>query len=167
MAIELTTPNGDIGTLTVLGPGDFFGEQALLAPDARRTASATALSPVTTTTLRRTDFVELRAAHPQTNEVLLQALAAQVRRLSGQLIEALYVPAEQRVKRRLHHATTVFGEGRVVPLTQEQVANLAGTTRATVSRVFRKLQGDGIVELSRGRVRVLEPALLAKEAYRI
>lgn len=165
VAIEVATPLGDTGTLALLGPADFFGELALLAADARRTASATAVSPVTTLALRRDDFVALRRAYPQTDEILLQALAAQVRRLSAQLIEAQYVPAEQRVMRRLHHAAVMFGAG-VVPMTQEQVANMAGTTRATAGRVLGRLRDAHIVELGRGRIRVLDPDLLREDAYR-
>jgi CRP-like cAMP-binding protein len=169
VAIDVTTPLGDTGTLALLGPGDFFGEQALLAADARRTASAVAVMPVTTLALRRNDFVDLRSAYPRTDDILLQALAAQVRRLSAQLLEAQYVPAEQRIKRRLHHAAIVFGEGAagvVVPMTQEQVANLAGTTRATVGRVLGHLQDAKIVDLGRGRIRVLDPGMLEQDAYR-
>jgi CRP-like cAMP-binding protein len=169
VAIEVTTPLGDTGMLALLGPGDFFGEQALLAADARRTASATAVMPVTTTVLRRVDFVDLRMTFPETDDILLNALAAQVRRLSAQLIEAQYVPADQRVKRRLHHAATVFGAGSgdgVVPMTQEQVARMAGTTRATVGRVLGQLQDAQIVELGRGRVRVVDLARLNEVAYR-
>ena len=54
------------------------------------------------------------------------------------------------------------GEGKVViPLTQEELAGLAGTSRATVNQVLRALEDKGTVELKRGKTIVTDPAALA------
>ena len=52
----------------------------------------------------------------------------------------------------------------VIPLTQEQLAEMAGTSRATVNRVLRQAEEAGAVSLSRGRIRVTDRALLVKRA---
>jgi CRP-like cAMP-binding protein len=97
--------------------------------------------------------------------VLIAILAAEVRRLSQHLVEALYVSADKRVLRRLVEMTAIFGHGdsaAVVPLTQEDLAGLAGTSRATVNRVLREEEARGTLELGRGRTTVLNADELAR-----
>ncbi len=161
VAIRQSTPAGDVLTLVVLGPGDAFGEQALLA-GGLRTASAVAVESADTQSLSHADFEELRAGHPTMNVLLVDILAAQVRRLSALLLEALYVPAEDRVVRRLSEVADSYStEGPVeLPLTQEDLATMAGTSRPTVNRVLAGLKESGAVELSRGKVAVLDRHLL-------
>lgn len=167
VAIRVSTREGDTTILTVLGRGDTFGEQALLDPAARRTASAVALEPAETRTLRRTDFDELRREQPSVERFLVDLLAEQVRRLSAQLVEALYLPVETRVVRRLVDLTTVYdanGATVDIPLRQEDLASLAGTTRPTTNRVLQLLADDGLVALRRGRLMVLDVDELARRA---
>ena len=101
-AVRITTPLGDTAVLAVLGPGQAFGELALLTGAEPRSATVAALEPAETRSLHRIDFEAMRARHPQTTELLVVALAEQVRRLSERLVEALYVPADRRILRRVH-----------------------------------------------------------------
>jgi CRP-like cAMP-binding protein len=78
-----------------------------------------------------------------------RALAIRVRRLPDMLVEASYVPAERRVLRRL---TELAGDPGVVSLTQEELAQMAGTSRATVNRVLREARERGDLELRHGSV---------------
>jgi CRP/FNR family cyclic AMP-dependent transcriptional regulator len=159
---RVTTPLGDTAILSVLGPGEMFGELALLGgEEARRSATVAALEPAETRSVHRIDFERLRARNPQTAGVLIAILAGQVERLSKHLVEALYVPADRRVVRRLVEVAELFGDG-VVPLTQEDLAGLAGTSRATVNRVLREEEERGTVKLGRGRTTVLDTEALAR-----
>jgi CRP-like cAMP-binding protein len=54
--------------------------------------------------------------------------------------------------------------GTVVPLTQEELATLAGTSRATVNKVLREEQAAGTIELARGRTTLLDPDALERRA---
>jgi CRP-like cAMP-binding protein len=168
VAIRATTPMGEVATLTVLRSGDVFGEQALLADDAVRTASVVALEAVETLALGKADFEDLRTLHPSVERVLSAILAAQVRRLTASLTEALYLPAEKRVLRRLADLTAIYrteGEDIVtIPLTQDDLATMAGTTRPTANRVLQDAVSAGYVALGRGRIDVLDIALLARRA---
>ena len=102
---------GDAAILTVLGAGEMFGELALLGDDrARRSATVAALEAAETLSVHRLDFERLRADHPAVAEVLVAILSAQVRRLSRHLLDALYVPAEQRVLRRLVEVSDLYAE---------------------------------------------------------
>ena len=169
VAIRITTTLGDVVTLAILGRGDTFGEQALLAPDSTRTASAVALEAVEVRTLHRRDFEALRRSDPTIDRVLVDVLAAQVRRLSSHLQEALFLPADRRVLRRLAELLAVYaddgGELPVeMPLRQDDLASMAGTTRPTVNRLLQRLQSEGIIALRRGHLAVLDPAVLTKRA---
>jgi CRP-like cAMP-binding protein len=167
VAVKVSTPYGDVATLTVLGPGESFGELALLAGDSLRTATVVALEPVETKALHRRDFDELRRQHPAVERLLVEALAAQVRRLSGQVLDALYVPADKRVIRRVADLAAAYDVGSPVisvPVRQDDIASMAGTTRPTANRVLMSLQADGLVLLARGRTEVLDLSGLRRRA---
>jgi CRP-like cAMP-binding protein len=159
IAIRPSTPLGEVVTLAILGPGESFGEQALLSPDAKRTASAVALEPVETRVLYRSDVNDLRATQPSIDRFLVVLLAGQVRRLSQRVLEALYYPADRRVVRRLAELAVLYDEGVlpiVIGLRQDDVATMAGTTRSTTNRVLQQLVDAGVVALRRGRLEVLD-----------
>jgi CRP/FNR family transcriptional regulator, cyclic AMP receptor protein len=167
VAIRTSTPGGDVATLAVLGPGSSFGEQALLTKDAIRTASAVALDQVETRSLQRGDFEQLRASTPAVERFLVEALAAQVRRLSAQLLDALYVSADQRVVRRLAEVAELYstsGSHVEVPLKQDDLASMAGTARPTANRVLKQLETAGIIRLFRGQMVVVDLTGLRKRA---
>lgn len=169
VAVRVTTPFGDTAVLSVLGPGDVFGELALLEAGAPRSATVAALEPTETRSLHRLDFDALRRRDGQVERVLVQALAARVRRLSDLLVEAMYVPADTRVLRRVQDLAVTYarsGEETVIPLTQDELAGLAGTSRATVNRVLRDAERRGEVELRRGRTLVLDAEALGRRAGR-
>jgi CRP/FNR family cyclic AMP-dependent transcriptional regulator len=164
-AVRVQTALADVAILTVLGPGQLFGELALLEPDAHRSATVEALEPGETRSVHRPDFEELRRRHPQVSDVLIAILAGQVQRLSRQLLEALYMPADSRVLRRVSELAELYGPGDgevTIPLRQQDLAGLAGTSRATVNRVLREEEERGTVRLGRGRVVVVDRAALAR-----
>jgi CRP/FNR family cyclic AMP-dependent transcriptional regulator len=165
-AVRIMTPVGDVVTISVLGPDDSFGEMALIGGEARRSATVLALEPAETLALYKDDFERLRAQYPAVNDVLLRFLVRELRAMNERLLEALYVPSERRVVRRLTElAADGAGEGGVeVPLTQEQLAELAGTSRSTVNRVLRQEEKRGTVALRRGRTTVLDRDALARRA---
>ena len=167
VAVRTTTALGDTATLAVLGAGDFFGELALLE-ERPRTASIVALEKTETLALHRDDFEKIASEHPSVHAFLAQVLGAQVRRLTGQVMDALYVPAEKRVLRRLSELARVYagdaGGEAVVPLTQEDLATMAGTSRATVNRVLGEAEKAGIVAVKRMKISVVDLAALEKRA---
>lgn len=166
-AVRITTEFGATATLNVVGPGGAFGELALLTPDAPRSATVAALEAAETLSIHQLDFDRLRSRRPQVDALLVEILARRVRELSAQLVEALHIPADTRVRRRLLDVVSAYGPaeaGAVVPLTQEELASLAGTSRATVNRVLRDEERQGAVTLSRGRTTLVDPAALAQRA---
>jgi CRP/FNR family cyclic AMP-dependent transcriptional regulator len=164
---RITTALGDTVTVSMHGPGEAFGEMALVEDGAVRSTTVAALEPGETYAVYRDDFARLRRQYPAVGDVLVRLLAQRVRRTSELLVEALFVRADARVLRRLDELAARYGAraaGTVVPLTQDDIAGLAGTSRATVNRVLREEAARGTVELRRGKTVVLEPAALARRA---
>ena len=154
-AVRVMTPVGDVATLGIRGPGQSFGEMALVHPESRRAATVQALEPAETRALAYSQLEQLR---PAVDRMLVALLAEDVSRNGQLLLDALYVPAERRVLRRLLEL------GSPVVLTQEELAQLAGTSRATVNRVLRDEEKRGAVELTRGRITVSDADAIRRRA---
>jgi CRP-like cAMP-binding protein len=156
---RVVTPLGDSVLVDVLGQGQSFGELALLHPDARRSATVDALEVSETRSVYRDNFTVLQRDYPGVKDVLLRLLAEQLRRSTDRVVEAHFVDAETRVRRRLSELAAVYDDG-VVALRQEDLAALAGTSRATVNRVLREEEKLGAVTLARGSTTVLDHGAL-------
>jgi CRP/FNR family cyclic AMP-dependent transcriptional regulator len=164
VAVRITTPLGDVATLTVVGPGETFGELTLLDRDARRSATCIALEATETWSLQRDQLNRLRRDHPAIDRFLVDLLAGYVQRLSEHLVQALYVSADRRVALRVLDLATSYGAGQAIPVTQDDIASLAGTSRATANRVLGELEAAGAMRVARGRITVLDRARLARFA---
>lgn len=171
LAVRVATSSGDNATLNILGPGDYFGELSLL--DGRqpaRSASIVALEPAETLSLAASAFRELRQRHRGAEQLLLTLLARRVEELSARLLETMYDGLDRRVYRRLVELGRVYADSDdpeapvVVPLTQEQLAELVGGTRPSVNQVLKRLAEREVIEIGRGRVTVLDQAWLERRA---
>jgi len=167
VALRIHTPLGDIATMRVVRPGEFFGELAVVSPGPRN-ATAAALDPVETLVIDRELLASQRAEHPQIEALILEALVTEVRRLATQVVEAMYVPVDRRIWRRLEEMTTVFGaDGEhetVVPITQDVLAQLSGCTRPTANRTLRAGEEAGVIKMTRGRIEILDLTALQRRA---
>ena len=163
-AVRVATALGDMTTIAIRGPGESFGEMALVAEHPRRSATVAALEDAETMSVYKVDFDHVRARHPSVDRILLRFLTNEVRVLNERLLEALYVPVEKRVRRRLVELAALYGGGEraVVRLTQETIAELAGATRPTVNQVLRDEEKRGTIELGRGRIDVIDVADIAR-----
>jgi CRP-like cAMP-binding protein len=128
-----------------------------------RTASIQALDDVETLSLRRASLDEARRAHREIDDALIEVLARRIDHLSQLVAEAYFVPADRRVARRLYEVGRLYvGEALpvTVPLTQEDLAAMAGTTRPTANQALQRLVGLGIIALARGRIQINDPTAL-------
>ncbi len=163
--VRVTTSHGDEVALAIRGPGETFGELAVVTEE-ERSATVTALEPGETLVVRGTELRRLAKRHATLDEVLVRLLAERVAFLSERLVEAYTVDAETRVARRVLELGRVYGGSPpiVIPLIQDDLAALAGTSRATVNRVLREAERRGLVELGRGRTVLKDPDGLARLA---
>jgi len=157
VSVRVSTPRGDQAILRVLGPEDVVGEFALVSPGPRA-ATVTALEATETMMLDREAFAALREERPSVDDYLINAYIAEVRRLSSSLLEALYLPVDKRVLRRVLELGELYGddESISVPLGQDEIAQIAGVTRQTVNKVLTKAQQDGALRIERGRLEILD-----------
>lgn len=163
--VRLGLPSGSHVTLSVLGPGDILGEVGLLHRDRERTADVVSLDPVEALVLHRAAFDGIRRRTPEVDDFVMQLMARRIDLLSHRVAEAHHLPAHRRVARRLHEVGRLYeaGEGPVrVPLTQEDLAGLAGATRPTVNAALRRLEQDDVVRLRRGGVDILDVRALRR-----
>jgi len=137
--------------LSILGDGDFFGEMSIFDGESR-SANVIALEDSEVFVLKRGDFLELLEKHPKIAIALLQELAIRLRR-SDQQIEGLSLSdAENRIAMsiiRLAEDLGVIKLGQVIidnlPF-QQDIANMAGTSRETVSRMLKLLERKGWIQ---------------------
>ncbi len=160
-AVRVETAEGDVSIINVLQPGSTFGELALVHPEETRTATIAALTDLVTLSLRRSAFETLRMEHPQVDRLLILALAYHVERLSRLLIEAQREDVPHRLVRRLADlAPSADVLAYSVPLTQEELASVVGTTRPSVNHALKRLTARGLVSLQRGEVTVVDAVAL-------
>ena len=159
LLVRLLTPAGEQVALSVVGPGDVLGEVGLVSRRRERTADAVALDAVTALVLPRAEFDRVRRHAPEVDDFVMELMARRIDRLSHRVAEAHHAPVLQRVARRLQEVSRTYlnGSGTVrIPLTQQDIAGLAGATRPTVNAALRQLERDGIIRLGRGRVELLD-----------
>lgn len=161
IVITTTTSTGRQLTLNILGAGDIFGEIALL--DGRpRSADAVASGAVELFVIRRSDFQDLLKRQPEITTKIIELLCERLRFSSERLEEASLLSLKFRLARRLLKLAEDFGED--IAITQEELSILVGAGRETVNRQLQKWQKSGIVQLGRGRVRILDAAHLEQES---
>ncbi len=158
-------------TLATLGPGEIFGELAMLDGD-RRSASAEAITDGTLLALPANDVRGLLARNP---EIALKLVAGLVRRLRAanmRLSRQSFQTVPSRVAGIL---AQLAREGQdsdgaepgevTIRMNQTDLAQLAGTSRESVSRFLAELERAGVVRSGRGRVTVLQPQKLRNYIY--
>jgi CRP-like cAMP-binding protein len=148
--IILPSPEGDEAIIATLRPGDFFGELALL-DGAPHSATATAVEPVETLSLARAPFQQLVDEDQGLRVALLSGLAAELRRLTGQVEELHFLDLAGRLAMRLVRLARdrdPNASGAVHldwPFTQSDLAAMIGGTRQSVNKLLSRLVDDGLL----------------------
>ncbi len=137
--------------LAILGEGDFFGEMSLL-DGVGRSANVISLENSEVLTLSRNDFLDILETYPKISISLLEELTMRLRK-SDQQIESLSLSdVEHRIGMTLIRLSEELGKiqrGKVrIPNFpyQQDIANMAGTSRETVSRTFTLFEEKGMIE---------------------
>jgi CRP/FNR family transcriptional regulator, cyclic AMP receptor protein len=163
-AITCRTALGEEALLAIRQGGEAFGELALIS-EQRRSATASALEAGETLGVLYDDFEHLRRRHPAVDRMLVSLLATQLRRMDQLLAEAYYETAERRVIRRLLDLAHVYGgDEQPIRVTQDQLAALAGASRATVNAVLSQERRRGTIDVKRGATLILDRAALTRRA---
>jgi CRP/FNR family cyclic AMP-dependent transcriptional regulator len=157
-AVKVGTPYGDTVTVAILGIGDTFGELAHLTDREERTATVVAIDAVSARVIASREFERLRNGHPEIDRVLLRSLARRIDNLSERLAQTIYETVNRRCARRLLDAAAMFAgkdaDEVIIPITQDDLAGLAGASRPTVNQVLGQLHDARIVSTGRGTITV-------------
>ena len=148
--IYLPSLQGADLTLALLGPGDFFGDMALL--DGRpRSASAAALQETETVALDRADFIAVIRSRPEAAMAVLAAVARRLRETNEMAGDLAFLDVGGRLAKKLLELAAAHGVERPegillhLRLTQEELANMVGVTRESVNRSLALLRREGVI----------------------
>jgi CRP/FNR family transcriptional regulator, cyclic AMP receptor protein len=161
-------PDGRAITLATLGPGAIFGELAMLDGE-RRSASVEATDNTELVALPASDVRNLIREHPEMAEKLVVALTRRLREANERISRQSFQTVPSRVAGVLNQlladetVNPLVRDGVTIRLRQADLAQLAGTSRESVSRFLATLERAGVVRVGRGLVTVLEPERL--DAY--
>ena len=162
-ALRVVTPRGDVCMMRLYGPGDVFGRVAVGPVEAVRSMTVVSLEAGETREMFRRQLDELRARHPSVNDALIALTGLELYRSSVKRLEALYVDADRRVRRCLLELGEAFDDGGI-PLTQDDIAAFAGTSRNTVSRVLNEEERRGTIAKRRRSIALLDVDELSRWA---
>jgi CRP/FNR family cyclic AMP-dependent transcriptional regulator len=147
--------------LSVLGPGDFFGEMALLDNEPR-SATAIAVEDSELLSLHRTDFQGVTGENLAIAHALIKILTARLRRANHQIQTLALLDVYGRVARVILDMAKEEGrrlkDGRIAfrRATHQEIANRIGTTRETVTRMLKDLERQALIRIE-GKEIVLQP----------
>ena len=164
-----TSSDGRENLLTVLGPGEMFGELSLFDPGPR-TATATAVSDAQLVGLGNADLQSWLTGRPEVARHLLQALARRLRRTNDSLADLVFSDVPGRVAKALLDLSRRFGRqtdvGMLVAheLTQEELAQLVGASRETVNKALADFASRGWIRLEARAVVLLDVDRLSRRA---
>ena len=147
--------------LSMLGPGDFFGEMALLDNEPR-SATAIAVEESELLSLHRSDFQSVLNDNRSITTALIRVLSARLRRANHQISTLALLDVYGRVARVIVDMAREEGkrlrDGRIAfrRATHQEIANRIGTTRETVTRMLKDLERQGLIHIE-GKEIVVEP----------
>jgi CRP/FNR family transcriptional regulator, cyclic AMP receptor protein len=162
--IEIWSQTGTHVTLNTLGPGDVFGEIAML-DGCERTADAVAAEPTELFTLRREPVIAHLEREPKIALKFMELLCKRLRYVSGRMEEVVTLKMAARLARRLLALAEDFGSDVVI--SQEHLAAHVGAARESVNRQLHLWQKRGIVDLRRGTIAIKNADALATEALQL
>jgi CRP/FNR family transcriptional regulator, cyclic AMP receptor protein len=165
LKVLIPAETGEEAVLTIVGPGDLFGELTLL-DGGPRSATVVALEDVETVTLSRADFLDLLRREPAVVEALLATLARTIRRLSEDVTDLMSLDLRGRLAKKLLELAEAHGARSgdsieiQVSLTQEELAGLIGATRPRVNKLLGFFEDRGAIARRGRRIIIVKPEAL-------
>lgn len=159
--VARTSGDGREVILTILSESDFFGEMAILDGQTR-SATVVAIEDTELFLIQRNDFINLLKEYPEVAISLLQELTKRLRSADAKIKALSLKDAEGKVATVLLQLADDVGrikQGKVeiekLPL-QQDLANMAGTSRETISRTIHSFAKKGLVELDGNKLRITD-----------
>jgi CRP-like cAMP-binding protein len=153
--------DGDLAVVDVRGRGELLDDTAILGDgSALHYDGVTAMTAVSLLRLPLSVFDELRDTSAGVGAALVAQATSQVRRLSSALVDLLGRPAKARAARRLVCIAAALDAsgmgGEPLTITQQDLADYAGTTRSTLNAHLQVFESIGAVRLARGSITIID-----------
>jgi CRP/FNR family transcriptional regulator len=171
-SVRVTRNHSDGRTITLaeLRPGDLFGELAMFDSE-RRSATVEAVEDTAGVAILAGDLRRLLMRHPEISIKLLSAFADRLKEANERISRQSFQTVASRVAGvLLAHSESLMAEGAgaqniLIRSTRAEIAQLAGSSRESVSRFLATLERAGLVTCGRGKVVIHDPAALRRYIY--
>lgn len=146
--------DGKTTTLHLLGPGEIFGESAILGQDTHDNI-AEVVEDAIVCAMDKLDFQDMMEKSPKLALSVNKFIGFRLRRIQAHVEDLVFKNAKQRITAFLHRYVDTFGkemvDGWMVRpfLTHQEIADLTATARQTVNQVLNELAEDEIIKFSR------------------
>ncbi|WP_240041253.1 Crp/Fnr family transcriptional regulator [Paenibacillus ginsengarvi] len=147
-------------TLALFRSGDFFGEMSLMQKDGVRSAHAETLEPSVFYTLRRTTFNEFMVRTPSLCMRLLEMTMDRLRGANEQIHALTFLDVRTRILKAVFQLSQEYGESETdkvlisIKLTHQEIANMVGTVRESVTKVLQELQDDRVISIRNKQITI-------------
>jgi CRP/FNR family transcriptional regulator/CRP/FNR family cyclic AMP-dependent transcriptional regulator len=166
--VSINGPDGREAILAILEEGDFFGEMSVIDGEPR-SATVRATMPTNLVTIRRKDLLDKIAQTPALAEAMLIEFSKRLRKANRQIYNLAMLSVYGRVASVIKDLAEERGRlnGDMITVedcpTHQEMAEMAGTARETVTRVLSKLQKCGAIVMEKHRLIILDKNLLKYE----
>ena len=161
LKVMMSDAEGKEVILTILGPGEYFGEMGLI-DDAPRSASVVAIEPCELLYISKRDFKKCLADNADMAMAVMRGLVRRLREADRKIGSLALLDVYGRVARLLlDMSETVDGEKIVTKrLPKQDIAKMIGASREMVSRVMKDLQMGGFIEMRGSNIVVRDTIVL-------
>lgn len=166
--ISRSSSDGRVKTLALLRAKDFFGEMALFLPGRERSATAEAMTECRLITIDTGDFEKLLKEFPGISLRIIQTLAHRLQAANRQIKTLALGDSHSKLADLLIWLKEEFeapgGAPPLIPLTHQELADLAGLSRETTTRLLNELEHQGVVKLKSRQVALTDFDALKRHA---
>jgi CRP-like cAMP-binding protein len=155
--ITVVSKAGKEATISLVIPGEFVGEGALVEGSGFRLSTATAITACTALKIRRDEMIRVMHEEHDFSDMFLKFLLERSMRIQADLVDQLFNSSEKRLARILLLMAEFGKPGEptqyIPKISQETLAEMIGTTRSRVSFFMNRFRKLGLIEYS-GRIKV-------------
>ncbi|MCR4303253.1 MAG: Crp/Fnr family transcriptional regulator [Gallionella sp.] len=157
--VYLEASNGREVILAILGPGDFFGEMAMIDQEPC-SANVMALEESEFVSIGKAEFQKAINTSPKMAITLLKVLCRRLREADQQIESLALKDVQARVEQALRAIAEPEGDQLIIPalITHRDIAAMVGASREMVTRVFRVLEASGIIRVDGRRTTLTRAA---------
>src|SRR5580658_8244076 len=161
--LTVVSKGGKEATVTLVAPGDFFGEECMAGPNELRTTSATAVTVCVVLKIASEELIRVLHEENAFSDLFVQFLALRSTRTQADLVDQLFNNSERRLARTLllmaDYGNASGPETLIPPVTQETLADMIGTTRSRVSFFMNRFRKLGYISY-KSRIRIHKSLLM-------